>query len=110
MRPKPRAAARSLFSIVVAVFILPSLAIAQATINNVTPVSGYPNTQVTVDGAGFGDLQGMSNLWIGDNWATILTWTDTRIVAVSNATGPGPVEVGKDGQWSNQWTWPSSSS
>ena len=56
---------------------------------------------MTVAGSGFGSTQGAGKLWLGSTLATIISWSDTQIVATvaSNSTS-GNAQVLQSGTWS----------
>jgi len=75
-------------------------------ISSITPTSGSGGTQVTVDGSGFGSTQGRGYLWLGSTIGTIVSWTDTEIVAtVAPASTSGIVQVTQGGLQSNSVTF-----
>jgi hypothetical protein len=52
-----------------------------AAVSTVVPTNGAPGTQVTIMGTGFGATQGTSLVWLGTTKATVVTWSNTQIVA-----------------------------
>ena len=59
-------------------------------------------TQVTVTGYGFGARQGGGQLWLGTANGTVISWTETQIVAtVAPGSDSGHVQVIQDGQIGN---------
>jgi hypothetical protein len=75
---------------------------AQPNISSISPTSGAAGVQVTVSGTGFGSAQGTGSVWLGSRYGTVMSWSDTQIVATvaSNATS-GYVQVQQGGAWSN---------
>ena len=72
-------------------------------LTSVSPTGGPVGTQVTIAGHGFGSTQSSSILKFNTAQATILSWSDTQIVAtVPNAATSGPVLVTEGGVTSNQ--------
>ena len=72
-------------------------------ITSISPSSGIVGTQVTVTGSGFQTTVGSSHLWIGGPYATIVSWSNTQIVAtVVTGAVTGPVSVNINGITSNQ--------
>ncbi len=70
--------------IVVTVNGIPSLGkafVIPAAVSTVVPTNGAPGTQVTIMGTGFGATQGTSLVWLGTTKATVVTWSNTQIVA-----------------------------
>jgi hypothetical protein len=79
------------------VFTLPN-----PTVNSVLPASGVGGTQITVNGLGFGVTQSNSTIYVGDIPATVQSWSDTEIVALTGAsTATGAVRVTVGGKLSN---------
>jgi trimeric autotransporter adhesin len=71
-------------------------------ISSVTPTAGVGGTQVTISGSGFGNAQGQGTLWLGTNYANVLSWSDSQIVAtVSTISQSGTVQVEQSGLLSN---------
>ncbi|HEX3068708.1 MAG TPA: SBBP repeat-containing protein [Thermoanaerobaculia bacterium] len=74
------------------------------TISSISPSSGVPGTQVTINGTNFGATQGSGQVWLGSTYAgSIVSWSATQIVATvaANATS-GNAEVQQSGVWGNQ--------
>ena len=68
---------------------------------SVTPTSGGVGTQVTINGSGFRSSQGASSVLFNGNTASIVSWSDTQIVAnVPAGAKTGPVKI--SGITSNQ--------
>lgn len=62
------------------------------------PASGPTGTQVQVNGAGFGITQGGSTVTFNNAVASVVSWSDTQIVAVVPSTAlSGPVQVSEGG-------------
>ena len=62
----------------------------------VTPHAGAVHTRVTINGSGFGDIQGDSVVYIWSTIAPIVSWSDTRIICrvpVIPTPGGLPVET-----------------
>ena len=73
-----------------------------AMISNVSPTSGIPGTQVTVTGSGFSATQGGGIVWLGSTPGTVMSWSDTQIVAaVSPISKSGSAQVQQNGFSSN---------
>jgi hypothetical protein len=71
-------------------------------ITSLSTSTGAANTQVTINGSGFG-AQATGAVWLGSNPAgTVVSWSDLQIVATvaCNATS-GTVRVRQGGAWSN---------
>jgi hypothetical protein len=89
--------------IVAAVFAAALPAAAAPALTSISPTSGYPGTQVTYTGTGFGASQGTGSVWLGNKLAgSIVSWSNTQIVAVVAATAAsGSAQVQQGGTWSN---------
>ena len=59
-------------------------------ISSLTPDRGYVGTVVRIEGSGFGDAQGSSEVTFDGQVAAVSSWTDTRI----NARAPPGAETG----------------
>jgi len=71
-------------------------------ITTVSPPVGAAGMQVTVSGSGFGSAQGGGTVWLGSTYGTVVTWSDTQIVAtVAAISQSGTVQVQQDGLLSN---------
>jgi hypothetical protein len=78
------------------------------TISSVSPATGYPGNQVTINGTNFGASQGTGSVWLGNKYAgSIVSWSNTQIVATvaSNASGIGSAQVFQNGVWGNAVTF-----
>ena len=66
------------------------------------PNHGGGGRSVTISGSGFGSVQGTGAVWLGSTYATVVSWSDTQIVATvaSNAMS-GTARVQQSGAWSN---------
>ena len=64
--------------------------------------SGAAGAQVTISGSGFGAVQGTGAVWLGSTLATVVSWSDTQIVAtVASNAASGTAQVQQGGVWSN---------
>jgi trimeric autotransporter adhesin len=71
-------------------------------LSGISPASGYPGTQVTYTGTGFGATQGTGSVWLGNKLAgSIVSWSNTQIVAVVAATAASGSASVQQGGWSN---------
>jgi RHS repeat-associated protein len=72
-------------------------------VTGLVPSRGPAGTQVQVNGTGFGATQGSSTLAFGTVSATVVSWSDTQIIAsVPNGVGnSNPVKVTEGGILSN---------
>src|SRR5262249_14455767 len=71
-------------------------------VGSASPSTGPVGTQVQVNGSGFGSTQGTSTIKINGQTATVVSWSDSLIVAtVSSTTTSGPVAVTVGGVTSN---------
>jgi hypothetical protein len=72
------------------------------TLTSVSPTSAAPGANVTITGTGFGTDQGIGQVWLGSTYGTIVSWSDTQIVAtVALNSRAGTVKVLQSGIWSN---------
>ena len=51
------------------------------SVTSLAPTSGVAGGQVTISGSGFGSVQGAGALWLGSTLGTVVSWSDTQIVA-----------------------------
>ena len=74
------------------------------TISSISPSSGVPGTQVTINGTNFGATQGSGQVWLGSTYAgSIVSWSNTQIVATVAANSvSGNAQVQQSGVWGNQ--------
>jgi len=74
------------------------------TISSISPTSGVPGTQVTINGTNFGSTQGSGQVWLGSTYAgSIVSWSATQIVATVAANSvSGNAQVQQSGVWGNQ--------
>jgi RHS repeat-associated protein len=71
-------------------------------ITGLSPASGRTGTQVQVNGTGFGTAQGSSTVVFNYINASVVSWSDTQIVAtVPSTASNGPVKVTVGGVTSN---------
>ena len=78
-------------------------AVPAPQVASISPNSGIVGTQVTVVGSGFQATRGSSYLFVGGFAATIVSWSDTQIVATVNISATtGEVWVTVNGVNSNQ--------
>lgn len=76
------------------------------SISYVTPTTANPGPQVTVQGSGFGSPQGTGAEWLGTAYGTVVSWTDTQIVATVAANAKsGTARVQQSGVWSSPMTF-----
>jgi hypothetical protein len=75
-------------------------------ITAVTPNPAEPGNTITIDGSGFGTIQGSGQLWLGSAQGTIVSWSDAQVVATmaSNAIS-GIVKIQQNEKWSNALTF-----
>ena len=71
-------------------------------VTSVSPTNGGVNTQVTVNGSGFQATKGSSGITFNGFNATVVSWSDTQIVALASSTTSGPVQVTVNSVASNQ--------
>jgi len=71
-------------------------------LTSVSPTSGAPGANVTITGTGFGSQQGIGQVWLGSTYGTVVSWSDTQIVAtIAPTSRTGTVKVLQSGVWSN---------
>lgn len=73
------------------------------SISTASPTSGQAGTQVTITGTGFGSTQGNGSVLLGSAVGTIVSWSDTQIIAtIALISQSGFVQVVQsDGNSSN---------
>jgi hypothetical protein len=72
------------------------------TITSVSPTSAEAGVSVTISGSGFGTVQGTGAVWLGTSYATVVSWSDTQIVAtVATGSTSGTAQVQQGGILSN---------
>jgi len=72
------------------------------SITSVSPSTGAAGTPVTISGSGFGSAQGNGNIWLGSTLGTVLSWSNTQIVAaVAAISTSGIAQVQQNGLSSN---------
>jgi RHS repeat-associated protein len=77
-------------------------ALPDPVINTLSPTTGPVATQVTINGSGFGATVASSSVAFNGNNASIVSWSDTQVVAtVPSAAITGPVKVTVGGIASN---------
>jgi trimeric autotransporter adhesin len=75
-------------------------------ITSVSPPTGAALTQVTISGSGFGANQGTGTVWLGSTDGTVVSWSDTQIVAtVAAISTSGTAQVQQGGLLSNAVTF-----
>ncbi|HME05419.1 MAG TPA: IPT/TIG domain-containing protein [Bryobacteraceae bacterium] len=81
---------------------VPFTVAATPVVSSVTPTTGTAGTSVTLSGSGFGAVQGSGVVWLGSTPGTVVSWSDTQVVATvaSNATS-GTARVQQSGLFSN---------
>src|SRR5258705_3638003 len=82
-----------------------TLTVSTPNITSVTPTTAVAGTQITIAGTGFGASQGSGNVWLGSTYGTIVSWSDTQVVAtVASGSKTGVAQILKGGVWSNTVT------
>ena len=71
-------------------------------ITSVSPTSGAAGVQIAISGSGFGPSRGTGAVWLGSTYGTVVSWSDTRVVATvaANSTS-GSARVQQGGAWSD---------
>jgi hypothetical protein len=76
------------------------------SLTSISPSSGPVGTQVTFTGTGFGAVQGSGSVWLANNYATIVSWSDTQVVAtVVTGSTTSASHVNQGGVGSNTITF-----
>src|SRR5207302_3282800 len=76
------------------------------TVTEVLPTSGFPGDAVTINGFGFGNFQGTGTVQLGSTNGTIVSWSDTQVVArVAAGAVSGIARVQQGGILSNAMTF-----
>lgn len=71
-------------------------------VTNVNPSSGPTGIAVTISGSGFGAAQGSGNVWLGNTYGIVSTWSDNQVVAtVASSAQTGTLKVLQNGVWSD---------
>jgi len=84
------------------VTVTPAAAPTVPNIADVSPPTATAGTQVTVTGTGFGSSQGNGSVWLGSTLGTIVTWSDTQVVAtVATGSTTGTAQIQQAGVSSN---------
>jgi hypothetical protein len=72
------------------------------TVSSVTPLSATAGALVTITGTGFGVSQGSGNVWLGNTYGTVVSWSDTQVVAtVASGSTSGTAQILQGGVWSD---------
>ena len=71
-------------------------------ISYITPATGSAGTVTTIKGTGFGSSQGSGNAWIVGAYASVVSWSNTQVVAsVGAGAVTGIAKAQQNGTWSN---------
>ncbi|HSS95431.1 MAG TPA: IPT/TIG domain-containing protein, partial [Terriglobales bacterium] len=101
MLQRPRTIAVFIVLVFLTAFVS-TLSAQTFTLTSISPTHGYAGDQITLGGTNFGAVQGTGGLVnIGSAWATVVSWSDTQIVATVPYSGTGPVKVKQNGVFSN---------
>ncbi len=69
---------------------------------SVSPTTGSAGTQVTITGSGFGATQGSGTVWLGTTLGSIVSWSDSQVIAnVSTGSSSGVAVIQQAGVPSN---------
>lgn len=75
-------------------------------LQSISPASASPGASVTITGTGFGAWQGTGSVLLGSTMGSIVSWSDTQIVAQVGAnTLSGVARVQQNGAWTNALTF-----
>ena len=71
---------------------------------SISPTSGGPGTEVSIQGRGFGPVQGTNYVTYSGVTVTVTSWTENliRVMIPSSATGNGVFQISINGTLSNQ--------
>jgi hypothetical protein len=73
-----------------------------ASVTGISPTSGLSGTQVTINGSGFGAVQGSGQVWLGTVPAVVDSWSDGQVIAtVATGAASGSAEILQNGVMSN---------
>jgi hypothetical protein len=76
--------------------------ISTPKVTSVTPISAVAGAQITFTGTGFGAIQAGGNVWLGSAYGTVVSWSDTQVVAsVASGSKSGTAQVLQGGVWSD---------
>lgn len=76
------------------------------TVASLSPTSGVVGTEVTISGSSFGATQGSSTITLSGTSVTVVTWSDTSIVAiVPSGAVTGSFSITRNGQTGNSGTF-----
>src|SRR6266404_2273220 len=76
--------------------------VSAPSVTHVSPTVGLAGTQVTITGSGFGSPQGSGRVLLGTAFGSVVSWSDTQIVAnVAPGSSSGSAQVQQGGAWSN---------
>jgi hypothetical protein len=72
------------------------------TITAISPTSGIPGAQVTISGSNLGSSQGSGSVWLGRANGTVVSWSDTQVVAtVATGSTTGTAQILQNSMLSN---------
>jgi hypothetical protein len=84
------------------VTVTPPIVPIVPNITDVSPATATAGNQVTVTGTGFGSSQGNGSVWLGSTLGTIVTWSDTQVIAkVAAGSTTGIAQIQQAGISSN---------
>jgi hypothetical protein len=73
------------------------------TITSLSASTGAPGVSITITGTGFGSDIGLGQVWLGSTYGTVVSWSDTQVVAtVAPTSRSGTAKVLQGGVWSNE--------
>jgi hypothetical protein len=79
-----------------------SLTVITPHITSISASTGRAGDQITITGTGFGSSQGSGLVWLGSTYASVVSWSDTSIVAtIASGSTSGVADVYQYGVWSN---------
>jgi hypothetical protein len=88
-------------ALVLSLSLVGSVANATPHVDSIAPTTGIAGLDVTLTGTGFGASQSAGSVWLGDQSATVVSWSDTAVVAtVAHGATSGVAKVSQGG-WSN---------
>jgi hypothetical protein len=79
---------------------------ATPNVTSVSPITAVGGATATISGSGFGSAQGTGTVWLGSTFGSVVSWSDTQVVAtVANNSETGTAKVRQGGTWPNSVTF-----
>jgi hypothetical protein len=75
-------------------------------LNSVSPLEAKPGDPITFTGTGFGADRGIGQVWLGTTYGTVVSWSDTQVVAtVALTSRTGTAKLLQSGVWTTSVTF-----